>query len=55
VNLLPGQFLHASALSFAHPVTGEHLSFSAPVPEPFIRLHAVLSASRRQARTGNPA
>jgi 23S rRNA pseudouridine1911/1915/1917 synthase len=42
VNLLPGQFLHAGRLSFAHPVTGEILSFSAPLPEPFVRLHDLL-------------
>ncbi len=27
-------FLHAAHLSFAHPVTGDRLSFSSPLPEP---------------------
>lgn len=27
-------FLHAAHLSFAHPVTGERLSFTSPLPEP---------------------
>ncbi len=30
---LPRQMLHAHRLSFTHPVTGESLSFTAPVPE----------------------
>ena len=38
------QFLHARYLSFAHPVTGEALSFEAPLPEDF---EAIL----RQVRT----
>jgi 23S rRNA pseudouridine1911/1915/1917 synthase len=29
----PRQMLHAELLGFAHPVTGEYLEFSAPVPE----------------------
>ncbi|MBI5197165.1 MAG: RluA family pseudouridine synthase [Nitrospirae bacterium] len=30
---VPRQMLHAQKLGFAHPVTGEVLSFSAPIPE----------------------
>lgn len=30
-----GQFLHASTLGFEHPKTGEHLVFSAPLPDFF--------------------
>lgn len=30
-----GQFLHAATLSFDHPRTGEHLTFTAPLPEEF--------------------
>lgn len=30
-----GQFLHAAALSFEHPTTGERLHFEAPLPEIF--------------------
>ncbi len=32
-RLIKRQALHASRLSFAHPVTGEALSFTAPVPD----------------------
>ena len=39
--LQPGRpFLHAHALALAHPVTGEHLEFSDPLPA---ELMAVLS------------
>jgi 23S rRNA pseudouridine1911/1915/1917 synthase len=31
---LPRNFLHAAEIHFAHPRTGEALSFSAPIPEP---------------------
>ncbi len=31
----PGQVLHAGVLGFIHPVTGEYLEFSAPLPEDF--------------------
>ena len=31
----PGQVLHAGILGFKHPVTGEYLEFSAPLPEDF--------------------
>lgn len=30
-----GQFLHAATLGFNHPVTGEYLEFSAPLPDYF--------------------
>lgn len=32
-----GQHLHAYKLEFAHPITGEQLSFEAPVPEEFLK------------------
>jgi len=32
LDLLPRQALHAATLSFHQPTTGEHLSFSAPLP-----------------------
>ena len=31
--ILPCQALHSSLLKFRHPVTGEELSFSLPMPE----------------------
>jgi 23S rRNA pseudouridine1911/1915/1917 synthase len=31
---LPRNFLHAAELHFAHPVTGDLLSFASPIPEP---------------------
>ena len=34
----PGQVLHAGVLGFKHPVTGEYLEFSAPLPEDFENL-----------------
>lgn len=39
----PRQCLHAAQLSFAHPLTGEALSFSAPLPEDFTQVIAQLS------------
>jgi 23S rRNA pseudouridine1911/1915/1917 synthase len=38
----PRQMLHASQLSFVHPRTGKHLSFSAPRPEDFLDALSVL-------------
>ena len=38
----PGQVLHAGVLGFKHPVTGEYLEFSAPLPEDFENLLAEL-------------
>jgi len=35
IGTLPGQALHAYELSFPHPVTGEHMQFSAPLPPQF--------------------
>lgn len=35
---LPGQLLHAEALGFTHPKTGEYMRFSAPLPEYFERV-----------------
>ncbi|WP_042471745.1 RluA family pseudouridine synthase [Bacillus ndiopicus] len=37
-----GQVLHAGVLGFIHPVTGEYLEFSAPLPEDFQQLLAEL-------------
>ena len=35
IKKLEGQCLHAKALGFIHPVTGEHLYFESPLPEYF--------------------
>ena len=35
---LQGQALHAMILGFRHPVTGEYLEFTAPLPEYFEKL-----------------
>lgn len=40
--LLDGQCLHAKELSFRHPRTGAVMSFSSPLPEPFLRLLSIL-------------
>ena len=37
-----GQVLHAGVLGFTHPVTGEYLEFSSPLPEDFQQLLASL-------------
>ncbi len=39
---LPGQALHAVQLGLNHPITGERMTFEAPLPEPFERLLATL-------------
>ena len=45
-RLAPRHFLHAARLSFAHPRTGEPLTFEAPLPAD---LSAVLDRLRREA------
>ena len=47
---LPGQALHAVQLALNHPVSGERLTFEAPLPEPLERLLAWLR--RTQGITG---
>ena len=37
-DLIPRPALHAYALDLDHPVTGEHLSLTAPIPEDMARL-----------------
>ena len=44
---LKGQLLHAYKLTFNHPITGEEMSFTTPVPDYF---QAVLDALRKRAR-----
>ena len=44
-----GQLLHATRLTFVHPVTAEIMSFEAPLPEDFLR---VLASLRRGSATG---
>ncbi|MFN9645363.1 MAG: RluA family pseudouridine synthase [Cyanobacteriota bacterium] len=39
---LPGQALHAVSLGLNHPISGERLTFEAPLPETFERLLAAL-------------
>jgi len=38
VDLIPRPALHSCALTLTHPVTGEHLQLSAPLPEDMCRL-----------------
>jgi 23S rRNA pseudouridine1911/1915/1917 synthase len=45
----PRLLLHAQALAFDHPVTGERVAVSSPLPEDFAR---DLAALRRAARSG---
>jgi 23S rRNA pseudouridine1911/1915/1917 synthase len=42
VKALPGQALHAHALAFRHPISGQELSFSVPPPAAMARLLAHL-------------
>ena len=35
ITALNGQCLHAKTLGFIHPVTGEYMEFTAPLPEYF--------------------
>ena len=44
--LLDGQALHAKALAFTHPRTGEPMRFESPLPENFEKLLAILRAGR---------
>ncbi len=39
---LNGQLLHAERLEFVHPVTGEMVSFSAPIPEYFTKILKII-------------
>ncbi|MHC9234310.1 RluA family pseudouridine synthase [Pseudooceanicola sp. 502str34] len=45
VNAFPRQALHAAVLGFEHPVTGEMLRFSAPLPADMSRLLEALRSS----------
>jgi 23S rRNA pseudouridine1911/1915/1917 synthase len=40
----PRQALHAATLGFRHPVTGQSLSFSSPLPEDFVSLIKLLES-----------
>ena len=44
---LGGQLLHAWRLEFIHPASGERMEFTAPLPEQFERVLAVLRRERR--------
>ena len=46
------QALHAAHLGFAHPITGEALEFSAPVPEDMARLIEVMETTVAARATG---
>ena len=43
-KLISGQCLHAEKISFAHPVTGEKMQFTAPLPEYFERLLEIIKS-----------
>ena len=43
------QALHAAELEFAHPITGEPLSFASPLPDDLVQLLAALSRDRADA------
>jgi 23S rRNA pseudouridine1911/1915/1917 synthase len=42
ISRYPGMFLHAERLVFKHPVTGELMDFSAPLPGEFLEILAIL-------------
>lgn len=41
-SLLSGQALHAERISFLHPVSGERVTFSSPLPKEFLALCSIL-------------
>ena len=41
---LKGQLLHAYRLTFAHPLSGEIMTFVAPVPDYFVKVYDTLAA-----------
>lgn len=45
---LNGQLLHAKQLSFVHPTTGEPVTFTAPLPDYFEKILAILRKEKRQ-------
>jgi 23S rRNA pseudouridine1911/1915/1917 synthase len=47
LNNFPRQALHAATLGFVHPVSGEHLSFEAPLPEDMATLLEKLRETAR--------
>jgi len=42
INALGRQALHATTLSFIHPITSEELTFTAPLPAELIKLQELL-------------
>ncbi len=47
---LDGQLLHAYRLSFTHPSTGKIMTFIAPLPEYFVKVHDALAVSERKKK-----
>ena len=45
-NAFPRQALHAATLGFVHPVTGEQMEFSSPLPDDLTELMAALRGQR---------
>ena len=54
IPMLGGVALHAAGLGFTHPVTGETLEFSSPLPDRIARLLSHLRDAPRD-RTGSPS
>ncbi len=46
---LDGQLLHAYRLSVTHPSTGERMTFTAPLPEYFVKVYNTLASKDGQA------
>ncbi len=42
-----GQCLHAEVLGFIHPTTGEHMRFTAPLPEDFLEVLRAVKGEKR--------
>jgi len=49
VDALPRQALHAERLVFPHPISGERVAFSSPLPPDLAALYACLRRTRDQA------
>ncbi len=45
LQLMPRQALHATRLSFQHPVTGSELAFESPLPDDFLAILAMLRSA----------
>ena len=53
LDILPNQALHASKLSFTHPVTQNNVEFKAPLPENFQSVLELFEIDNYRAKSDN--